>query len=75
MNLLENLTMLLRTWRQFAFYFNKSLEKGSVKSILTFKEKLLSVEPGSYGRIRGNAMVYTERKTDLKSNISSYSAT
>ena len=45
-NLLENLTMLLRTWRQFAFYFNKSLEKGSVKNILPFKKKLLTVELG-----------------------------
>ena len=45
MNLLENLTMLLRTWRQFAFYFNKSLEKGSVKNILFFKKKLLTVNP------------------------------
>ena len=26
-NLLENLTMLLLTWRQFALYFNKSLGK------------------------------------------------
>ena len=45
-NLLENLTMLLRAWRQFAFHFNKSLEKGSVKNILPFKEKLLTVGPG-----------------------------
>ena len=45
-NLLEKLTMLLRTLRQFAFYFNKSLEKGSVKNILPFKKKLLTVEPG-----------------------------
>ena len=33
-------------WRQFAFYFNKSLEKGSVKNILPFKKKLLTVEHG-----------------------------
>ena len=45
-NLLENSTMLPRTWRRFGFYFNKSLEKGSVKSILPFKKKLLTVEPG-----------------------------
>ena len=34
------------TWRQFAFYFNKRLEKGTVKNILPFKKRLLTVEPG-----------------------------
>ena len=57
MNLLENLTMLLWSWRQFAFCLNKSLEKGSVKNILPFKKKLLIIEPGLYGHIRGHAMV------------------
>ena len=30
----------IMTWRQFAFYYNKNLEKGSVKHILLFKKKL-----------------------------------
>ena len=39
MNLLENLTMLLLTWRQFALFFKKSLEKGSVKKHFSFQKE------------------------------------